>query len=102
MNRDKKELYLSMKYSPDKKKLICDEKGPEKKKSAKTFADKSKQKSLFNNINQFIHLIIQLKDKHWEDLKAKLPDDQVRYIAIQVDYKDAKGTLQNDTLFIAW
>ncbi len=32
----------------------------------------------------------------------KLPDDQIRYILAQVDYKDAKGANQNDIVFVAW
>jgi hypothetical protein len=35
-NKDKKEAYLSMKYSADGKKLILDEKGPLKKKNDKS------------------------------------------------------------------
>ena len=41
MNKEKKELYLSMKYSDDGKKAVLDEKGPAKSKTAKTYADKS-------------------------------------------------------------
>ena len=40
-NRDKKEAYLISKYSADGKKLVLQEKGPAKKKPAKTFAEKS-------------------------------------------------------------
>lgn len=41
-NRDKKELYLTCKYSSDEKKLILDQKGPLKKKTSKTYAEKSR------------------------------------------------------------
>ena len=81
MNKDKKESYLTMKYSEDGKKLVLDEKGPAKKKTAKNYAE---------------------KNKHWDELLAKLPNDQIRYIAIQVEYKTKQGTNKNDILFIAW
>ena len=42
MNKERKELYLSMKYSDDGKKIILDEKGPLKSKNAKTLAEKSR------------------------------------------------------------
>ena len=42
MNKDKKDTYLSMKYSDDGKKIILDEKGPAKGKNLKTLAEKSK------------------------------------------------------------
>ncbi|CAF1119485.1 unnamed protein product [Brachionus calyciflorus] len=80
-NKDRKEVYLTTKYSSDDKKLIVDEKGPLKKKTAKTLAE---------------------KNKHWEDLLAKLPDNEIRFIAIQVDYKDSKAKPQNDVLLLIW
>ena len=42
LNKDKKESYITMKYSEDGKKLVLDEKGPAKKKTAKNYAEKSK------------------------------------------------------------
>ncbi len=49
-----------------------------------------------------IYIINNYLDKHWEDLLAKLPDNQIRYITIQVDYKTKQGTSKNDILLIAW
>lgn len=43
-----------------------------------------------------------LKDKHWDELGEKLPVDEVRYIAIQIDFKDAKGAAQNQIVFCSW
>jgi hypothetical protein len=45
MNKDKKESYITFKYSDDGKKLILDEKGPAKKKTAKNYAEKSRKKN---------------------------------------------------------
>jgi hypothetical protein len=52
MNKDNKESYLSMKYSDDGKKLVVDEKGPAKKKTAKNYAEKSKR---FSKLNENTH-----------------------------------------------
>jgi len=41
LNKDKKELYVLLKYSDDGKKIVLAEKGPLKKKSAKNYAEKS-------------------------------------------------------------
>ena len=41
-------------------------------------------------------------DKHWEDVLAKLPDSDILYIPMQVDYKDAKHALQNDIILMIW
>ena len=35
-------------------------------------------------------------------MAEKLPADDVRYIVIQVDYKDAKGAAQNQIVFCSW
>lgn len=42
LNKDKKETYLLLKFSDDGKKVIVAEKGPAKKKAAKTYAEKSR------------------------------------------------------------
>ena len=32
----------------------------------------------------------------------KLVDNQVRWVVIQVDYKDAKGNAKNENLLVFW
>ena len=43
MNKDKKESYITMKYSDDGKKLVLDEKGPAKKKTLRIMLKKVKK-----------------------------------------------------------
>ncbi len=91
-----------MKYSDDGKKLLIDEKGPAKKKTAKTLAEKSSLIIINYLSEQFFDFKLIIKDKHWDELAAKLPDNVIKYIAIQVDYKDSKGAVKNDILIISW
>lgn len=46
-NKERKELYVILKYSNDGKKIILDEKGPIKKKNLKTYVEKSKYFEFF-------------------------------------------------------
>lgn len=58
-NRDKKEGYLISKYSSDGKKLILQEKGPLKKKTGKTFSEKSIiYLFIYNHWNSYIYFFL--------------------------------------------
>lgn len=61
LNKDKKELYILLKYSDDGKKIVLAEKGPLKKKTAKNYAEKSMRCStvLLNKCSSFYSLILQ-------------------------------------------